>query len=112
VALGCGCDLQSKDLACAINISYRPLGPESHKTGDIERASIDAAMTYPTAPVPNVISNVLISGFDLKLESTLRLSGKESEPSTVANGIAFAESKQAIKSKLFFQAEKTMLHKI
>jgi hypothetical protein len=54
----------------------------------------------------------LISGFDLKLESTLRLSGKESEPSMVANGMFLAENRHATRSRLFFHAEKTMLCKI
>jgi hypothetical protein len=67
---------------------------------------------YPTAPVPSVINNALIFGFDLKFESSLRLSGKESEPSMVANGIPLAENKQATRFKLFFQAEKTILRKI
>jgi hypothetical protein len=67
--------------------------------------------TCPTAPVPSVISNTFIPGFDLKFKSTLRLSGKDSEPSMVANGIALMENKRATRSKLFFHAEKTMLCK-
>jgi hypothetical protein len=71
--------------------------------------SKDGGSTCPTAPVPSVINNTLISGFDLKFESTFRLSGKGSEPSMVANGIALAEKRQATRSRLFFHAEKTML---
>lgn len=64
--------------------------------------SKDEDGTCPTAPVPSVINSTLISGLDLKLESTLRLSGKGSEPSIVTNGMALTENKQATRSKLFF----------
>jgi hypothetical protein len=65
--------------------------------------------TCPTAPVPSVINNTFITGFDLKFERTLRLSGKEREPSMVTIGILLIENKQAARSKVFFHAEKTIL---
>ena len=66
---------------------------------------------YPTAPVPRVISKIVVSGSSWNFAKIFLLFGIEHDPSIRTNLIPRDERRPPKISKVFIQHEKTMLSK-
>lgn len=66
-------------------------------------------MTYPTAPVPRVITRAPTSGFPWNSARTVLRFPRDREPSTRQYRTPLALNRSPMRSRLFFQKEKTML---
>jgi hypothetical protein len=69
------------------------------------------ARTYPTPPVPSVISRTRVDWSSRNLLSSFFRSSSCRVPSTLQNLIPSSRNSRPTRSRLFFHAEKTMLAK-
>ena len=68
--------------------------------------------TYPTAPVPRVISKTVAPPFDRKSASTFFLSESVNDPSMRSKCIPIFSKRRAAMLRVFFHEEKTILYNI